>query len=120
MKTSLRYFGLHPQAAWDRLVHEHLARLQKLTLIEFAQVILERHRTETPAFRAQMVLVVPGPDFHAEAADHTLAAALHKTVENLMRQIRARQANRRVKGKSNLQLGKVSSRWANAPAGQRT
>lgn len=119
MKTSLQYLGLNAQAAWNGLVKEQLARLQKLTHIESAQVVLERQREETPAFRAQMILVVPGPDFHAEAADHTLAAALRKTVDNLMRQIRARQTKRRVKGKSNLQLGKISSRWSSAPAGQR-
>ena len=110
MTTSLRYLGLKTQAAWNNLVQEHLKVLQKLTPIESAQVVLERRPEETPAFRAQVVLVVSGPDFHAEAADHTLAAALRKTVENLKRQIRARQTKRQVRGKSNLQLGKTSIR----------
>jgi ribosome-associated translation inhibitor RaiA len=119
MKTSLRYLGLNAQAAWDRLVQEHLNFLQTLTNIESAQVVLERQREDTPAFRAHVVLVVPGPDFHADAMDHTLTAALHKVVENLKHQIRARQTKRRVNGKSNLQLGKISSRWSSAPAGHR-
>ena len=119
MKTSLRYLGINAQAAWDRLVQEHLNFLQNMTNIESAQVVLERHRDDTPAFRAHVVLVVPGPDFHADAADHTLAAALRKAVENLKRQILARQTKRRVKGKSNLQLGKMSIRCSSALAGQR-
>lgn len=116
MKTSLRYLGLNAQTACDRLVQEHLNRLQKQTTIESAQVVLERQREGTPAFRAHLVLVVPGPDFHAEAMDHTLAAALHKAVANLEEQIRTRQTNRRGNGKSNLQLGKNSSRSSSAPA----
>lgn len=119
MTITLRYLGLNAQAAWDRLVREHLAGLQKLTLIESARVVLERRREDTPAFHTQVVLVVPGPDFHADAADHTLTAALRKAVENLKRQIRARQTKRQVRGKSNLQLGTISRRWSNAMAGHR-
>jgi ribosome-associated translation inhibitor RaiA len=51
--------------------------------------------------------------------DHTLTAALHKVVENLKRQIRARQTKRQVRGKSNLQLGTISRRWSSAFAGHR-
>jgi ribosome-associated translation inhibitor RaiA len=119
MKTSLRYLGLNAQAAWDRLVHDHLSHLQRLTSIESAQVLLERQRENKPPFRARVVLVVPGPDYHAEAADHTLAAALRKAVQNLKRQIQARQTKRRVNGKSNLQLGNISSHWSSALAADR-
>ncbi len=119
MKTSLRYLGLNAHASWQNLVMEQLHRLKGLTHIESAEVILEQQRDSAPAYRARVLLVVPGPDFHADAADHTLAAALRKTVENLKRQIRARQTNRRVKGKSNLHLGKLASRRSTALAGQR-
>src|SRR5919108_3962578 len=107
MKIALRYLGLNAQAAWDRLVQEHVNRLRKLTNIESAQVVLERRRENAPAFQARVLLVVPGPDFHADAADYTLAAALRKAVENLKRQIQARQTQRRVRGKSNLQLNTI-------------
>lgn len=119
MKTSLRHLGLNAQAAWDRLAKVHLNRLQKLTNIESAQVVLERQREGKPAFRAHLVLVVPGPDFHADAEDYTLAAALHKAVANLEEQIRTRQTNRRIKARSNLQLGKLSSLRSRAPASHR-
>ncbi len=119
MKTTLQYRSLNADVASAHLVQEHLNHLQSLTDIEAAQVILERQREATPAFRARMVLVVPGPDYHADAVDHTLAAALHKAVENLKRQILARQAKCRVKAKSNLQLGPISRRWSSALAGHR-
>ena len=119
MKTTFRYLGLNANAASTQLVQEHLKHLQSLTDIEAAQVFLQRQRESTPAFRARLVLVVPGPDYHAEAVDHTLAAALHKAVENLKRQILARQTKCRVKVKSNLQLGPISRRWSSALAGHR-
>jgi len=117
MKTTLRYLGLNATATSPQLVQEHLNRLQSLTAVEAAQIILERLREAKPAFRAHVVLVVAGPDYHAEAVDHTLAAALHKAVANLQRQIQARHNQRRVKVKSNLQLGPLSRRWSSALAG---
>ncbi len=119
MKTTLRCLGLNAQATWNHLLREHLSQLQRLADIESAQIVLERQREATPAYRAHMVLVVPGPDYHADAKDYTLTAALRKVVENLKRQILARQTRRRVKEKSNLQLGTISRRWSGASAGHR-
>ena len=119
MKTTLRYIGFLGRATWNDLLQDHINRLQALTNIESAQVVLERQRDGAPAFRAQVVLVVPGPDYHAAAVDHTLMAAFRKAVENLERQIRARQTQRRIKGKSNLQLGTISRRWSSSLAGHR-
>jgi ribosome-associated translation inhibitor RaiA len=119
MRTSLRYLGINAQPAWKRLVREHLGRLQRLTCIESAQVVLEQRRDNNPPFRARVVLVVPGPDFHADAADHTLTAALRKAVESLDRQVRARETNRRANGKSNLHLGRLSNRHPSALTGHR-
>lgn len=119
MKTTLRYLGLKAQTAWNGLVREHLELLGRLTNIEAADVVLERQHCGTPAFRARMVLVVPGPDFHAEAVDHTLAAAVRKTVRHLKRQIQARQTRRRLNGKSNLPLGRIPNRGPNVLTGPR-
>jgi hypothetical protein len=119
MKTTFRCLGLNANAAGAQLVQEHLNHLQSLTDIEAAQEISERQWEGTPAFRPRVVLVVAGPDYHAEAVDHTLAAALHKPVENLKRQILARQTKGRVKVKSNLQLGPIARRWSSALAGHR-
>jgi ribosome-associated translation inhibitor RaiA len=112
MKTSLRYLGLNAQAAWNRLVEEHLNLLQKLTNIESAQVILERQREGTPAFRAHMVLVVPGPDFHVAARDHTLQAVILKVVQRLEEQIVERQRRQLLRLKRREQCRAVASQWS--------
>jgi ribosome-associated translation inhibitor RaiA len=50
-------------------------------------------------------LEVPGPDFHAEASDHTLPAALVKVVKNLEKQIRSRKKRRGDRWKTKMRLG---------------
>jgi len=117
MKTTLRCLGLDAHATWQDLVMEQLHRLKSLTDIESAELIMEKQRDSAPAYRVRMLLVVPGPDLHNEAMDHTLAAALHKAVEDVARQIRARQSKRVEQRKSRLQLGTISSRWSSALVG---
>jgi ribosome-associated translation inhibitor RaiA len=119
MKTTLRCLGLDAHATWQSLVIEQLHRLKSLTDIESAEVILERQRDSSPAYRARMLLMVPGPDYHADAMDYTLTAALHKIVEDLARQIRARQTKHVEQRKSRLQLSTISSHRPGTFAGQR-
>lgn len=119
MKTTFRYLGLNAQAAWNRLVDEHLNRLQTLTTMTAARVVLERHRETAPTFRVRMHLEIPGPDLHAEAADFTLRAALLKVAKALERQIHSRQSKRVERRKSRLQVSTLSSRCSGAFAGQR-
>lgn len=119
MKTTLHYRGLNAEATWQTLVEAQLKPLESLAAIASAQVTLERQREVRPPFRVQALLEVPGPDFHAEAADHTLQAALHKVVENLDHQIRARLARRVERRRSNLQLGISPSRSTMAVSGHR-
>jgi ribosomal subunit interface protein len=119
MKTTLRCLGLDTHATWQNLVMEQLHRLKSLTDIESAEVILEQQRDSAPAYRVRVLLVVPGPDFHAEAMDHTLPAALHKAVEDLARQIRGRQTKRVERRKSRLQFSAISSRWSSVLGGHR-
>src|SRR3954451_9562905 len=95
---SLLYRGLNPSVFWRSLVGVHIRQLQHLASIASARICLERQRQAAPAFRVSAVLEVPGPDFHAEASDYTLRAALLKVAKNLRRQIQSRkdrQLNRR-------------------------
>ena len=95
---SLVYRGLNPGALWRSLVEGHIRKLQHLASIASARIWLERQRHAKGVFRVLAVLEVPGPDFHAEASDCTLRAALLKVVNNLRRQMQARkqhQLNRR-------------------------
>jgi ribosomal subunit interface protein len=95
---SLLYRGLNPGALWRTLVEGHIRRLQHLASIASARISLERQRQSKRAFRVLAVLEVPGPDFHAEAIDCTVQAALLKVANNLRRQMQSRkdrQLNRR-------------------------
>jgi ribosomal subunit interface protein len=117
MNIKLRYLGLNACALWQELVEAQIMKLQALAAIASAQVVLEWQHELKPAFRVAMLLEVPGPDYHAEARDHTLQAALPKVAKNLERQIRARK-NRRVNDrKASVQLGLLPGRSTFAAAG---
>jgi ribosomal subunit interface protein len=119
MKILLRYCGLNARAAWRALVENQIKKLQGLAAIASAHVTLKRDRELTPAFRVQAQLEVPGPDFHAEARDHTLPAALLKVARELERQIRLRKSRRADQHKTNLQLGVTPNRVSMALGGFR-
>ncbi len=105
MNIILRYCGLNARAVWRELVENQLKRLQGLAAIASAQVTLAWERELKPAFRVHAQLEVPGPDYHSEARDHTLRAALQKVVHDLERQIRSRNIRRAERWKTNVQLG---------------
>jgi len=119
MNIAVKYAGLKAGPVWQAMVEAQLKALEDLTAIATARVTLERRPEATPAFRVSALLQVPGPDFHAEAVDHTLNAALQKTVENLKHQILARLTRRQVKAKSGLQLSTISRRWSGGMTGHR-
>jgi ribosome-associated translation inhibitor RaiA len=110
MKIVMCFRGLNARASWRGLVEAQLKRLQGLAAISFAQVTLEWRNQVRPAFRVLTLLEVPGPDFHAEATDHTVQAALLKVVKNLERQMRFRKNRRAERFKSNPRLGLVPAR----------
>ena len=117
MKIIVRCCGLAKPAVWQELVEANLRRLQNLAAIATARVLLERRRGVKPAFRVLTWLEVPGPDFHAEASDHTLQAALIKVIKNLEKQIRLRKNRRADRWKTNLQLGLSRGHWPSGLSG---
>ena len=119
MNIIMHYSGLTKRAIWQELVERQLRRLQSLAAIATARVTLEWQRGVKPAFRVLTWLEVPGPDFHAEASDHTVPAALLKVVNNLERQIRSRQSRRADRRKTNVQLGRGSGRSLSGVMGSR-
>ncbi len=115
----MRYCGLTKRAVWQELVETNLKRLQNLVTIATARVTLESQRGVKPAFRVLAELEVPGPDFHAEASDYTLPAALVKVVRSLEKQIRSRKNRRADKWKTNVRLGLNPARTSLGLAGSR-
>ncbi len=118
MKVSLRFSNLKPQASWQKLIEAQLSRLEVLGEIASARVRVEWFRDTHPAFKVTVFLEVPGPDFHAEAADHTLAAAILKVVVALERQMKSRKRQQLVRHKAHGQLRAPVVR-SSAPASAR-
>ena len=119
MNIIIRYCGLMKRAVWQQLVEAKLKKLQNIAAIATAQVTLEWQRDAKPPFRVLTHLEVPGPDFHAEANDHTLPAALVKVIKSLEKQIRSRKQRRAHKWKTNVQLGLNPGRSTTGLVGSR-
>ena len=117
MNIVVHYCGLTKRAIWEKLVETQLRRLQNLASIATATVTLEWQHNVKPAFRVLTFLEVPGPDFHAQASDYTLQAALMKVVKNLEKQIRSRKSRRADRWKTNVKLGLSPGRCAPGFAG---
>lgn len=115
----MRYHGLTARAFWQGLVEAQLKKLGSLVAIASARVTLERQHEVKPAFRVLTLLEVPGPDFHAEASDNTLQAALSKVVKDLDRQIRARKNRQVDRWKTKVRFGLLQGRSSPTPAGCR-
>jgi ribosome-associated translation inhibitor RaiA len=110
LNVSLSYRGLNPRKIWRKLVETHMRKLQGLAAILSARITLERQREITPGFRVFATLEVPGPDFHAEARDYTLQAALLKVIDNLRRQMQSRKNRQLERRKTSSKLGLLHGR----------
>jgi ribosome-associated translation inhibitor RaiA len=104
-KINLLYRGLKPRALWESLVSSQIARLQHLASIASARITLERQPDSSAPFRVQAILEVPGPDYHAEATDYTLRAALLNVADNLRRQMKSRKDQQVHRRKNKTRLG---------------
>lgn len=91
MNIQYQSHGLPLCAVAARPMDEHLERLNRLVPITSGQVLLEHLPDTAPAFCATAYLLIPGPDIHAAARDHTLEAALVKVARRLEEQIKARK-----------------------------
>jgi ribosome-associated translation inhibitor RaiA len=103
MKLILRQINHRPSSAFAALISQHLEQLGRQVEIEEARVVIERREEASPAFCISAYLVTPGPDLFAESCDHTLRAALQKTVEKLEDKICHRAEKRARRVRSNLQ-----------------
>src|SRR5712664_2063210 len=110
LKINLSYRGLNPRKIWRRLVEGQMRKLQGLAAILSARITFERQREVQPGFRVFATLEVPGPDFHAEARDYTLQAALLKVIDNLRRQMQSRKNRQLERRKNSSKLGLLHGR----------
>ncbi len=83
MKIILKHLHHTPSTSLTASIEQQLAELGKTRQIDEARVVIERRLEASPPFVVTAHLVTPGPDVFAEASDHTLRAALQKTMEQL-------------------------------------
>ena len=119
MNITIRYCGITKRAYWQSLIETSLRKLQHLATIAKARVTIESRPQVKSGFRVVTELEVPGPDFHAEAREHTLPAALLKVVKDLERQMRSRKSRRANQWKTNVRLGLSPGRFSCGWAGSR-
>ncbi len=119
MNIIVKYCSLTKRALWQELVEKNVGKLQNLAAIATARVTLEWQRGVKPAFRVLTELEVPGPDFHAQASDHTIPAALVKVVRNLEKRTRSRKNRRADQWQTNVRLGLNPARTSSGLAGAR-
>ena len=96
MKLTLQHRHHQSSPAFTALIEQELALLQ--LRIDEARVLVERRPEASPAFRVAAHLVTPGPDVFAEGVDHTLRAALQKTIAQLEARIDHRHLKRARRG----------------------
>jgi len=105
MKIILKHLHHAPSASLTALIHQQLEELGKTRQIDEARVTVERQLEASPPFRVSAHLVTPGPDVFAEATDHTLRAALQKTMTLLAANIGQLHEKRARRVRSNLKTG---------------
>lgn len=103
MKTVIKHLNHQSSASFIAHLEQELQAFNKIRQIDEAFVTLEHRLEASPPFRVALRLVTPGPDFDAEAVDHTLRAALAKAVAELHDKIEDRRASRGRRVRGNLQ-----------------
>jgi len=114
MKITIRHRLLRSRHDLDSLVEERLLALARIARIEEASVLLEQRAEKSPAFRAEVCVMIPGPDLRAEAVDHTLANAVRRALALLKAKLderafrRERRASRHRKNPADFRMGRRS------------
>ena len=112
MKIQFHIRGLKVNAGSRQWLEQPLEQLQGLISIGAIAVVLEQRQDEAPSFRAFVSLVVPGPDIHAEARDHTLEATWLKVTTALRQQVEGRKSRQQLRRKSRRQPPLTAGRWS--------
>jgi ribosome-associated translation inhibitor RaiA len=90
MKLTVQHHHLRSSDELDSLIENRILALQPRLQIDEANVRLECHFQESPAFSVRVHLVTPGPDVVAESRDHTIRAAVIKVMAALEKKIGSR------------------------------
>jgi ribosome-associated translation inhibitor RaiA len=95
MKMTIQHFGIRSTDQLDSWMEAQIFLLEPDLQIDEANIRVARQQDKSPAYRAHIHLVTPGPDVLAESHDHTLRAAFLKAISGLRGRITHRHAKRR-------------------------
>ncbi len=101
MKIILKHLHHIPSPSLTALIAQQLEAVGRTRQIDEARVLVERRLEASPPFFVSAHLVTPGPDVFAEACDHTLRAALQKTMAQLTANIDHRHLKSARRARSN-------------------
>jgi len=104
MRLNLQHLNLRSLDTLDSWVEKQILALGQTRQIDEANVRLECHFEESPAFSVYVHLITPGPDVFAESRDHTLRAAFGKVMRQLREKITGRATKRLKRLKSNVKV----------------
>lgn len=102
MRIVLQHVNLRANDDLDASIEQSLRALRPFITIEQARIRLEYDYEASPPYRASAHLVIPGPDLHSEAVDHTARTALAKLFTLLQARaiaVAARRTRRQVEAK---------------------
>lgn len=114
MKVTIGYRGLRATQALNLLIKDRLFGLEALSRLDGAGVLIEHRPDQSPAYRAEVRVAVPGPDVSVEAVDHTVANAFRRAmaeVESRLRDRARRRARQTISHRShpaNFRIGRRS------------
>jgi ribosome-associated translation inhibitor RaiA len=112
MRIQFHIRGLNISGRVRNHLREPLEQLQSRIPITNAAVVLEHTWDNAPAFRAFVLLAVPGPDIHAEVREHTLEGVWLKVTASLRKQIEQRKARQLARIKSKHEQGIFAAPWS--------
>ena len=112
MRIQFHIRGLNISNRARNNLREPLERWENCIPITNAAVVLEHTWNNAPAFRAFVLLAVPGPDIHAEARGYTLEAVWLKVTASLQKQIEKRKARQLARIKSRGDQGIFAAPWS--------
>jgi hypothetical protein len=102
MRIVLQHANLRATDELDASIEQALHDLSPFVAIEEARIRLEYDHEASPPYRAFAHLVIPGPDLHADAVDHTARTVLAKLFAVLRTRamaVAARRSRRRDEAK---------------------
>jgi len=112
MKIICKYLDHAPSISLTASIEKQLEELGQTRQIDEARVVIERRLEASPPFSVSAHLITPGPDVFAEAADHTLRAALQKTMDQLAANIGHLHQKRARRTRENRKTSRPSLRVA--------